>query len=67
MNRNILDIIEEFNNKNKIEDVIETVAGAHIHKNLYVAHCMAGIAQQEQVYIQETIYLLVGQEIVGKV
>ena len=32
MNRNILDIIEEFNNKNKIEDVIETVAGAHIHK-----------------------------------
>lgn len=30
MNKNVLDIIEEFNNRNKIEDVISVVAGATI-------------------------------------
>lgn len=30
MNKNVIDIIEEFNNRNKIEDVISVVAGATI-------------------------------------
>lgn len=33
MNKNVLDIIEEFNNRNRIEDVIKTVAGAIITRN----------------------------------
>lgn len=33
MNKNVLDIIEEFNNKNKIEDVIRIVSGASITRN----------------------------------
>lgn len=33
MNKNVLDIIEEFNNRNRIEDVIKTVAGATITRN----------------------------------
>lgn len=33
MNKNVLDIIEEFNNKNNIENVIKVVAGATITRN----------------------------------
>lgn len=33
MNKNVLDIIEEFNNRNRIEDVIKVVAGATITRN----------------------------------
>lgn len=33
MNKNVLDIIEEFNNRNRIEDVIRVVAGATITRN----------------------------------
>lgn len=33
MNKNVLEIIEEFNNKNKIEDVIKVVTGATITRN----------------------------------
>lgn len=33
MNKNVLDIIEEFNNRNRIEDVIRVVSGATITRN----------------------------------
>ena len=33
MNKNVLDIIEEFNSKNKIEDVIKTITGETITRN----------------------------------
>lgn len=33
MNKNVLDIIEEFNNKNNIEDVIKVVTGATVTRN----------------------------------
>ena len=60
----VLRVIEEFNNKHNIKDVIESITGVQIKRKSYVAHFMGEIITMEQVSIQQRIFLLAGRVIV---